>query len=205
MPFYCENCHKLFRDRCDLKRHQNRKNPCATVDTSGVTFINNGNLSVNGNVNVNVTINIVNNEMLSPDIPELLVNYMRETLNLGGESFDYIRAVKWITELHNQICKDPQNHNIQFKNIKSMTAKILTEHGWITKHTSDLVDELFKIRSSQLIGLSNSINEYNPRVLKSPTVKRTMSHVSSFKSIGFNHQSTDTRRARAEFKVALLN
>ena len=201
MPFSCEKCKKIFRDKYNLNTHLNRKNPCVSIDTSGVIIINN---SIINNVN-NITINVINNEMLSPDIPELLVNYMRETLNLGGESFDYIRAVKWITELHTQICKDPQNHNIQFKNIKSMTAKILTEHGWVTKHTNELVDELFKIRSSQLIGLSNSINEYNPRVLKSPTIKRTMCHVSTFKSMGFNHQSTDTRRARSEFKVALLN
>jgi uncharacterized C2H2 Zn-finger protein len=28
MPFQCERCEKLFRDRCDLGRHVNRKNKC---------------------------------------------------------------------------------------------------------------------------------------------------------------------------------
>jgi len=197
MPFCCEKCKKIFRDRYDLKRHTERKNPCLTHDTSGITIINNG----------VININIIKNEILPHDLPEQIINYMRETLKLGGEEFDYIRAVKWITNLHEQICKNPLNRNIELKSIKDMTAKVLTEHGWITRHTNSLVEEVFKIRSSQLIDLKGAIEQQNPKVLTAPTIKRTMGHVSAFQQHGFTHQSpcTDRLRPRSEFKVAMLN
>jgi hypothetical protein len=201
MPFPCEKCKKSFRDRYDLNRHLERKNPCVVHDTSGVTLVN------NGTINGNVTINIIKNETLSPDLPAQIIDYMRETLKLGGEEFDYIRAVKWITNLHKQICRDPNNHNIILKNIKDMTTKVLTEQGWVTRHTNTLIDEIFKIRSSQLIELKEAIQQQNPKVLTAPTVKRTMGHVSAFQQHGFNHQSPTCERLkpRSEFKVALLN
>ena len=200
MPFACERCNKQFRDRCNLTRHLARKNPCIQTDTSGITIINNG--TINGNININ----IVKNESISTDIPEQLVNYMRETLKLGGEEFDGIRALKWISELHKQISKNPTNQNIELTNIKSMTAKVLTEQGWVTRYTNDLAEEIFKLRSSQLVDLRGAIDQYNPKVLTAPTIKRTMTHVSAFKQHGFNHTASglDRVRTRSEFKVAML-
>ena len=200
MPFCCEKCKKMFRDRYNLNKHLNKKNPCVVQDTSGVTLIN------NGTINGDIIINIIKHEKLSDDLPAQIIDYMRETLKLGGEEFDYIRAVKWITNLHQQICRDPTNHNIELKNIKDMTCKVLTEHGWITRHTSSLVEEVFKIRSSQLIGLKGAIEQQNPKVLVAPTIKRTMGHVSAFQQHGFNHRphGNDRLRPRSEFKVALL-
>ena len=131
---------------------------------------------------------------------------MRETLNLGGETFDYIRAIKWITELHTIISENPLNHNVILKSVKAMTAKVFTENGWVTKHTDQVIDDIFKIRSSQLLGMRDSIDAMNPRVLQAPTVLRTMKHVEQFEQDGFTHQGsdTDTRRGRSEFKVALI-
>ena len=201
MPFCCERCGKPFRDRYDLNKHSQRKNPCIATpqqDTSGVVLINNG----------TINIQIINNESIDGGVTMSLIETMRETISLGGPEFDEQRALRWITELHNQICKDPTNHNVVLKTVKSTTTRVLTDQGWTTRHTNSFVEELFKIRSSQLIDLN--FNQHNPRVLTAPTVKRTMSRVSDFKTLGFGavgggQASAVAVRARTEFKVAVVN
>jgi hypothetical protein len=180
MEFRCEQCNKLFRDNYNLRQHLEKKKPCKAI----------------------VIINPIRNESLSPDLPEQIISFMRESLALGGEPFDYIRAVKWISELHTLICKNPLNQNVKLKSTKSMSGEMLTDRGWVTKHTNNLLEEIFKIRSSQLIRLKESINNHNTKVLANTTIKRTMSHVSSFERSGFGYAFA-TRQARAEFKVAL--
>ena len=203
MPFCCERCGKPFRDRYNLNKHSEKKNKCITTttpqqDTSGVVLINNG----------TINIQIINNESIDGGVTMSLIETMRETISLGGPEFDERRALRWITELHNQICKDPTNHNVVLKTVKSTTTRVLTDQGWTTRHTNSFVEELFKIRSSQLIDLN--FNQHNPRVLTAPTVKRTMSRVNEFKTLGFGavgggQASAVAVRARTEFKVAVVN
>lgn len=213
MPFCCERCGKPFRDRYNLNKHSERKNPCIVQrkdtftatstppppDTSGtVILINNG----------SINIQVINNESIAPDIASEIIKTMRQTLSLGGPEFDERRALQWITELHNQICKDPTNHNVVLKTVKSTTTRVLTDQGWTTRHTNTFVEELFKIRSSQLIDLN--FDQHNPRVLTAPTIKRTMSRVNQFKTLGFEAlgggaASAGAVRARTEFKVAVVN
>ena len=204
MPFCCERCGRPFRDRYNLNKHSERKNKCITAtttppqDTSGVVLINNG----------TINIQVINNESINGAVTEQIIETMRQTLSLGGPEFDERRALQWITELHRQICKDPTNHNVVLKTVKSTTTRVLTDQGWTTRHTNSFVEELFKIRSSQLIDLN--FNQHNPRVLTAPTVKRTMSRVNEFKTLGFGavgggHASAVAVRARTEFKVAVVN
>jgi hypothetical protein len=131
---------------------------------------------------------------------------MRESLKLGGEQFDYIRAIKWITEIQNIIYQNPQNHTVILKSVKAMTARVFTEHGWVTKHTDQAIDELLKIRAEQLLGLRDSIDAMNPRVLSTPTIQRTMKHVELFEQDGLNHQGPGqhTRQARSMFKISMI-
>jgi len=163
-----------------------------------------------GTFTVNITnilnINVLSNETLPPDLTDHLINYMRDTIKDNSISFDYMRAMKWITELHHHICTDKQNLNVKLPNIKSMTADVFTPHGWITRHTDEIIDQLLKVRSGQLIDLKDSMNIANPLVLHAPTVKRTMSHVRLFNDLGLSHTGVgdQTRLARGSFKVALL-
>lgn len=202
MPFCCKRCNKSFKDNYNLNRHHARKTPCAKIDSSGITTDSSGITIINNFVTI-----ILGSENISDKLPELMVNYMRETLQLGGKEFDYTRALKWITQLHIELSKEPQNKTIKLPNTKSMTAQILTENGWITKYTNEAVEEIFKIRSNQLVDLEESINVYNERVLKAPTIQRTMKHVKNFGAQGFQHKglSNETRIGKSEFKVALIN
>jgi hypothetical protein len=202
MPFCCDRCHKQFKDNYALKRHDARKTPCVVAPPNPP--------DPSGNLTVNITnilnINVLSNETFPHDLTEHLVNYMRDTLKQGDDSFDYLRAMKWITELHKQICKDNQNLNVKLPSIKSMTAQILTPHGWVTHHTDAVIDEVVKVRSGQLMDLRESIDRFNPRVLQAPTIKRTMRHVEHFSDQGFDHTGVGdhTRLARGSLKVALL-
>jgi hypothetical protein len=148
----------------------------------------------------------LNDEQFGPELPEILVDYMRETINLGGESFDYIRAVKWIIKLHNEIIQNSQNKNIRLAGAKAMSTEIFTNDQWVKMYTDNAVDQVFKVRSGQLVGLKESINDHNDLVFQAPTVQRTMKHVEKFEQHGWEHRGKgqDTRRCRSEFKVNLI-
>ena len=199
MPFECERCGKVCRDNFDLKRHLARKNPCKQkqkTDTSGnFTFINN-----------NITINMLSRDDMEELSIQIIIDIIKESLKLGGEPFDYLRSLNWITRFHTVLVQNPLNRNVIIKSVKDMTAKVLTENGWKTEHTDQALDLLLKTRSSQFLNLRGQIDSVNPRVLMAPTVQRTMKHVEQLEQRGLDHQGvgTHTRRGQSAFKVAVI-
>ena len=148
MPFCCERCGKPFRDRYDLNKHSQRKNPCITTttpqqDTSGVVLINNG----------TINIQVINNESIDGGVTMSLIETMRETISLGGPEFDEQRALRWITELHNQICKDPTNHNVVLKTVKSTTTRYSRTKGGLPDTPTRLLRNSSKLGHRNLLTL----------------------------------------------------
>ena len=204
MTASCTLCNRVFRDSYDLKRHKGRKTPCVIGNNeqqfnqnSGLTIIN------NGIINVFVT---AGNENLQDYDLEILIECLRNLNKTEPEA--YMRAMKLITKLQEIITENPQNKNVRLKSTKSMTAELLTELGtWKQQPVRDIMDQVIRVRSGQLIHMKESIHQHNNRVFQVPLNKITWKHVEQFNMSGIEHEGPNheyTRRARTTLKVALL-
>ena len=189
MPFSCEKCKKIFRDRYDLTRHTLRKNPCIFTEPvknetgGGITIINNGTIN---QTTINIHFVLGNDDLSGIDVERIIDEW--RSINKTTEE-EYTRAGKLVTTFHSMVCENPINHNIKIKNERSICALSLDQNGdWKRESTDEILDKVIKVRSGQLIQFKESITQTNDRVFKVPSNQRTWKHLENFSVHGRDHQ-----------------
>jgi hypothetical protein len=204
MPFSCEKCKKIFRDRYDLNRHFLKKNPCILLlkndKTPGITIIN--------QTTINIHFMVLGNDDLTGIDTERIIDEWRSINKTTDE--EYTRAGKLVTSLHSMVCENDVNHNVKIKNERSLSGVVsLGETGeWKKEPTDEIVDRVIKVRSGQLIQFKESIIQTNERVFKVPSNQRTWKHLEKFSVHGREHVGNShdqTRRFRNSVKLSLIN
>ena len=207
--YRCNVCKKFCRDKYDLKRHLARKVPCVfteiqikPIEVGGITIINNGTIH---QTTININFIMGHDDLSGIDI-ERIIDTWRNINKTTQE--EYIRAGKLVTSFHSMVCENPINNNVKIASTKAMSALVLSPQGqWKQKPTDEIVDQVIKVRSGQLVQFRETIAQTNDRVFKIPSNQRTWEHIEKFSIHGRDHHGNSydqTRRLRTSVKVSLV-
>ena len=186
----------------NLKRKEVQIVPvCNTVNNTVNNTIN------NGTINNMLNINVFGQENLSHVTIERIVSEMRKINKTLDSTEDYTRAGKWVIQFNCMVNENPENKNNRLPDSKSMITDVLTEKGWKTKYTDDVVDETFRVRSGQLVQMKEQIEDHNPKVFRAETTQRSWNHLEQFKKRGFKHHGPGAanRKIKSAFKVGMID
>ena len=138
MPFCCEHCNKPFKDNYALNRHLAKKTPCvykkqtSTIDSSGVTIINNY-ITINQQIN---QFGIILNEHVSQ-------RYLESQVDKFNDESSFMDTGKSVINYRKMLNRVPQNRNVNI-DPKNSIGTVWDGERWIRKPKTEIIDQSIK-------------------------------------------------------------
>ena len=134
-----------------------------------------------------------------------IINHWRKLNQLYGENH-YLLAGNLVVFLDEQITENPQNINVFISSAKSLTGKLLTDTGWETKSSEEILDLKFKNTANKLVDLRPDIDTHNPKVFQQPSSRKTIAEAAEIGKHGwlYGTGSSSKRLLKSKFKVNAL-
>jgi len=155
MTATCDKCNKQFRDKCDLKRHQQRKTPCVVQQTVQDTS------NVNININIQQNNNNITNYNVLPDPQSIPRRVVERAIDMFDEEHPMYTTTKSVVFVRRFLNRNRENRNTNV-DPKSAMATVYNNGRWERQTKRDAIDNSIRQTARTLSDAADIVGAYTP-------------------------------------------